>query len=78
MSIRTILALLALAACTTEEPAPDPATSETAQAGQAVCDARKYGCDPLDRNARGVCDIACRFPGSYGLDHSGPIAGPAE
>jgi hypothetical protein len=43
MLIRT-LALLALAACATTVES----TSEANQAGEAVCDVRKYACDPLD------------------------------
>jgi hypothetical protein len=62
MLIRCVLLTIALSACATTIE-----TSETSQAGEAVCDVRTYGCDPLDPGAQGVGDIASRLPGSYCL-----------
>jgi hypothetical protein len=67
MLIRPALIVVALATCTTSA---EPVASEAEQVGQAVCDVRKYACDPLDPAAQTACDVACRFEGSYCLDHS--------
>ena len=62
-----VLPLLTLVACATTI---EPDTAQTEQSGEAVCDVRKYACDPLDPASQAQCDIACRFPGSYCVDHS--------
>lgn len=74
MPIRlSVLLILAISACGFQsDPVPDarPALSAVSQDGEAVCDVRKYACDPLDPAAQAQCDIACRFEGSYCLDHT--------
>lgn len=63
MLIRPALIVIALAAYATSA---EPVTSNAEQAGHAVCDARRYACDPLDPAAQ----TACGFEASDCLDHT--------
>jgi hypothetical protein len=67
MLIRPALIVVALAAYATSA---EPVTTEAEQAGQAICDGRKYACDPLDPAAQAARDIARRSEGSDCLDHT--------
>ncbi len=66
---RVALLALLLPACASDV---DEATRTAALSpdGEAVCDVRKFSCDPLDPSSGPACDLACRFEGSYCLDHT--------